>query len=77
MSTPDTLLFLGLLALAYWLKDTRLQVMAGTAGVAAGLSAAALAPAPWVGLAVLGMGAYQLVVTIRAIRARRRAGGQR
>lgn len=77
MSTPDTLLFLGLLALAYWLKEPRLQVMAGTAGVAAGLNAAALAPAPWVGLAVLGMGAYQLVAAIRSIRAARRARGNR
>lgn len=77
MSTPDTLLFLGLLALAYWLKESRLQVMAGAAGVAAGLSAAALAPAPWVGLAVLGMGAYQLVAAVRSIRAGRRARGNR
>jgi hypothetical protein len=77
MNTADTLLFLGLLALAYWLGEARLQAMAGVAGIAAGISAAALAPSPWVGLVVTGIGIYLLVSAVRAIRVARRAGEDR
>ena len=72
MTTADTMLFLGLLALAYWLEEPRLQAMAGVSGVAAGLSAAALAPSPWVGLAVLGMGIYLLARAVQSLRTARR-----
>ena len=72
MTTADTMLFLGLLALAYWLEEPRLQAMAGVSGMAAGLSAAALAPSPWVGLAVLGMGIYLLARAVQSLRTARR-----
>ena len=73
MTTADTLLFLGLLALGFWLEELRLLLMAGVAGVAAGLSAAALAPSPWVGIAVLGIGVYLIISAIRSIRAAKRS----
>jgi membrane protein implicated in regulation of membrane protease activity len=73
MTTADTLLFLGLLALAYWLEEARLLLMAGVAGIAAGLSAAALAPSPWVGIAVMSMGVYLVISAIRAMRAAKRS----
>lgn len=73
MTTSDTLLFLGLLALAFWLDEARLLLMAGITGVAAGLSAVVLAPSPWVGIAVMGMGVYLLISAIRTITAARRA----
>ena len=58
MSTADTILFLGLVALAYWTEEPRLQLMAGVVGIMAGLTAASLAPSPFVGVAVLGTGVY-------------------
>ena len=73
MNTADTILFLGLVALAYWLEETRLQAVAGAVGIAAGLSAVALAPSPWVGLTVLITGIYMVVVAVRAARAARRS----
>ena len=69
MSTADTILFLGLVALAYWLEEVRLQAMAGGVGMAAGLTAMALAPSPWVGLTVLIAGIYLVAAAIRAGRA--------
>ena len=62
------------MALAYWLEEVRLQAMAGGVGMAAGLTAMALAPlalapSPWVGLTVLIAGIYLVAAAIRAARA--------
>ena len=43
--------------------------MAGGVGMAAGLTAMALAPSPWVGLTVLIAGIYLVAAAIRAARA--------
>ena len=72
MSTADTILFLGLVALAYWTEEPRLQLMAGVVGIMAGLTAASLAPSPFVGVAVLGTGVYLVIVAVRTLRAARR-----
>ena len=72
MSTADTILFLGLVALAYWTEDPRLQLMAGVVGIMAGLTAASLAPSPFVGVAVLGTGVYLVIAAVRTLRAARR-----
>ena len=72
MSTADTILFLGLVALAYWTEEPRLQLMAGVVGIMAGLTAASLAPSPFVGVAVLGTGVYLVIAAIRTLRAARR-----
>ena len=72
MSTADTILFLGLVALAYWTEEPRLQLMAGVVGIMAGLTAASLAPSPFVGVAVLGTGIYLVIAAIRTLRASRR-----
>ncbi len=72
MSTADTILFLGLVALAYWTEEPRLQLMAGVVGIMAGLTAASLAPSPFVGVAVLGTGVYLVIAAIRTLRASRR-----
>ena len=71
MSTADTILFLGLVALAYWTEEPRLQLIAGVVGIMAGLTAASLAPSPFVGVTVLGTGIYLLVAAIRTLRAAR------
>ena len=72
MSTADTILFLGLVALAYWIEEPRLQLMAGVVGIMAGLTAASLAPSPFVGVAVLGTGVYLVIAAVRTLRAARR-----
>ena len=72
MSTADTILFLGLVALAYWTEEPRLQLMAGVVGIMAGLTAAFLAPSPFVGVAVLGTGVYLVIAAVRTLRAARR-----
>ena len=72
MSTADTVLFLGLVALAYWTEEPRLQLMAGVVGIMAGLTAASLAPSPFVGVAVLGTGVYLVIAAVRTLRAARR-----
>ena len=72
MSTADTILFLGLVALAYWTDEPRLQLMAGVVGIMAGLTAASLAPSPFVGVAVLGTGVYLVIAAVRTLRAARR-----
>ena len=72
MSTADTILFLGLVALAYWTEEPRLQLMAGVVGIMAGLTAASLAPSPFVGVAVLGAGVYLVIAAVRTLRAARR-----
>ncbi len=72
MSTADTILFLGLVALAYWTEEPRLQLMAGVVGIMAGLTAASLAPSPFVGVAVLGTGVYLVIAAVRTLRAARR-----
>ncbi len=72
MSTADTILFLGLVALAYWTEEPRLQLMAGVVGIMAGLTAASLAPSPFVGVAVLGTGVYLVIAAVRTLRASRR-----
>jgi hypothetical protein len=77
MTIADTLLFLGLVALAYWLEEARLQLMAGVTGIAAGLTAAALAPSPWVGVATIGMGVYLVISAVRTMRAALRAGPEK
>ena len=66
MSTADTILFLGLVGLAYWWGELRLQAMAGAVGIATGLTAMALAPAPWVGLTTFVTGIYLVIAAIRA-----------
>ena len=72
MSTADTILFLGLVAMAYWTEEPRLQLMAGVVGIMAGLTAASLAPSPFVGVAVLGTGVYLVIAAVRTLRAARR-----
>ena len=72
MSTADTILFLGLVALAYWTEEPRLQLMAGVVEIMAGLTAASLAPSPFVGVAVLGTGVYLVIAAVRTLRAARR-----
>ena len=72
MSTADTILFLGLVALAYRTEEPRLQLMAGVVGIMAGLTAASLAPSPFVGVAVLGTGVYLVIAAVRTLRAARR-----
>ena len=72
MSTADTILFLGLVALAYWTEEPRLQLMAGVVGIMAGLTAASLAPSPFVGVAVLGTGVYLVIAAVRTLRTARR-----
>ena len=72
MSTADTILFLGLVALAYWTEEPRLQLMAGVVGIMAGLTAASLAPSPFVGVAALGTGVYLVIAAVRTLRAGRR-----
>ena len=72
MSTADTILFLGLVALAYWTEEPRLQLMAGVVGIMAGLTAASLAPSPFVGVAVLGTGVYLVIAAVRTLRVARR-----
>ena len=72
MSTADTILFLGLVALAYWTEEPRLQLMAGVVGIMAGLTAASLAPSLFVGVAVLGTGVYLVIAAVRTLRAARR-----
>ena len=72
MSTADTILFLGLVALAYWTEEPRLQLMAGVVGIMAGLTAASLAPSPFVGVAVLGTGVYLVIAAVRTLRSSRR-----
>ena len=72
MSTADSILFLGLVALAYWTEEPRLQLMAGVVGIMAGLTAASLAPSPFVGVAVLGTGVYLVIAAVRTLRAARR-----
>ena len=77
MSTADTILFLGLVALAYWTEEPRLQLMAGVVGIMAGLTAASLAPSPFVGVAVLGTGVYLVIAAVRTLRAARRRRKER
>ena len=72
MTIAGTILFFGLVALAHWLEDLRLHMMAGLIGLAAGLAAMELAPAPWVGLMVFGIGVQQVVFVVRTMWTARR-----
>ena len=81
MTLPDTLLFLGLFALAVWRNDQRIMMMAGVIGVVAGLSSAwnasSLSPihSHWVGLVVALIGLYLVVRGVRPLRAEREERG--